>query len=239
MALGAVRPGCVKRRGAVLLQKFRVLQHQEAVESIALSPCNTYLQKCTGKVMKTFGYARVSTRDQDLSSQLDALKSAGVETIFREKISGARADRPELARLMRALAAGDTVVVTKLDRLGRSTRELLELIDRIGKTGAFFKSLGDPLWDTSSATGRLLSTLLAAIAEFERELIRERTGAGRARALARGVKFGRPSKLTAHQRAEALARIARGDSLADVAKTFNVDATTIGRLRPKPEAAAA
>jgi DNA invertase Pin-like site-specific DNA recombinase len=137
----------------------------------------------------------VSTRDQVLDGQIEALTAAGATVIFREKISGAKADRPELGKLMKALAAGDHVVVTKLDRLGRSTRELLELIDRIGKAGAFFRSLGDPLWNTESATGRLLSTLLAAIAEFERELIRERTGEGRKRAKARGVKFGRPSKL--------------------------------------------
>jgi hypothetical protein len=91
---------------------------------------------------------------------------AGAETIYREKISGARADRPQLAKLMASLKAGDVVLVTKLDRLGRSTRELLDLIERIGKVGAAFRSLGDPLWDTSSSQGRLLSTLLAAIAEF-------------------------------------------------------------------------
>ena len=117
---------------------------------------------------------RISTQDQDLSGQLEALKAAGATTIFKEKISGTRADRPQLAKLMTKLIPHDMVVVTKLDRLGRSTRELLDLIDRIGKAGASFRSLGDPLWDTSSAQGRLLSTLLAGIAEFERELIRER-----------------------------------------------------------------
>src|SRR5262249_46035561 len=129
--------------------------------------------------MAVFGYARVSTADQHLTGQIEALKAAGATTIYREKISGVRADRPQLAKLMAALKPGDVVLVTKLDRLGRSTRELLDLIDRIGKAGAVFRSLGDPLWDTSSAQGRLLSTLLAAIEEFERELIRERTGEGR------------------------------------------------------------
>ena len=105
---------------------------------------------------------------------------------------------------MKALKAGDVVTVTKLDRLGRSTRELLDLIDRIGKAGAAFRSLGDPLWDTSNAQGRLLSTLLAGIAEFERELIRERTGEGRKRAMAAGVKFGRKRKLSDYQRKEAI-----------------------------------
>src|SRR6476646_3923900 len=120
------------------------------------------------------GYARVSTQDQRLTGQLEALKAAGADTIYREKVSGVRADRPQLAKLMASLKPGDIVVVTKLDRLGRSTRELLDLIERISKAGAAFRSLGDPLWDTSSAQGRLLSTMLAAIAEFERELIRER-----------------------------------------------------------------
>src|ERR1700722_7270935 len=146
--------------------------------------------------MAIIGYARVSTQGQDLTAQLEALKHAGAETIFREKVSGVRADRPQLAKLMAKLMPGDIVVVTKLDRLGRSTRELLELIEHIGKAGAAFRSLGDPLFDTTGAQGRLLSTLLAAIAEFERELIKERTGAGRERAMAEGENFGRKPNLT-------------------------------------------
>ena len=117
--------------------------------------------------MAIIGYARVSTLGQKYDGQIEALKAAGATTIYGEKVSGARAARPQLAKLMASLKAGDIVVVTKLDRLGRSTRELLELIDRIGKAGASFRSLGDPLWDTSSSQGRLLSTLLAAIADFE------------------------------------------------------------------------
>jgi DNA invertase Pin-like site-specific DNA recombinase len=180
--------------------------------------------------MAIIGYARVSTQDQDLSGQLDALKTAGATTIYREKISGARADRPQLAKLMAKLQHGDIVVVTKLDRLGRSTRELLDLIDRIGKAGATFRSLGDPLWDTSSAQGRLLSTLLAGIAEFERELIRERTGEGRKRALANGVKFGRKAKLSDYQRKEAIKRRGAGETLADIAKSYGVHLSMISRL---------
>src|SRR5258708_33591377 len=156
--------------------------------------------------MAILGYARVSTQDQNLTGQLEALKAAGTDLVFKEKISGARADRPQLAKLMASLKAGDVVLVTKLDRLGRSTRELLDLIDRIGKAGAVFRSLGDPLWDTSSPQGRLLSTLLAAIAEFERELIRERTGDGRKRAMANGVKFGRKPKPSPYQRQQAIKR---------------------------------
>ena len=165
-----------------------------------------------------------------MSAQLDSLKAAGADMIFREKVSGVRADRPQLAKLMAGLKPGDIVVVTKLDRLGRSTRELLDLIERIGKAGASFRSLGDPLWDTSSSQGRLLSTLLAAIAEFERELIRERTGEGRKRAMANGVKFGRKPKLSDYQRQEAIKRRAAGETLASIAKSYAVDISMISRL---------
>jgi DNA invertase Pin-like site-specific DNA recombinase len=180
--------------------------------------------------MAILGYARVSTQGQDLTAQLEALKAAGAETVYREKVSGVRADRPQLAKLMASLKAGDIVVVTKLDRLGRSTRELLELIERIGKAGASFRSLGDPLWDTSSSQGRLLSTLLAAIADFERGLIRERTGEGRKRAMANGVKFGRKRKLSDYQRAEAVKRRGTGETLAAIAKSYGVAISMISRL---------
>src|SRR6516225_5930056 len=180
--------------------------------------------------MAMVGYARASTQDQSLTGQIEALKAAGARAVYREKVSGARADRPQLAKLMGALKPDDVVVVTKLDRLGRSTRELLDLIDRIGKAGASFRSLGDPLWDTSSAQGRLLSTLLAGIAEFERELIRERTGDGRRRAMAAGVKFGRKRKLSEFQRAEAIKHRAAGKTLASIAKSYGVHLAMISRL---------
>ena len=180
--------------------------------------------------MAILGYARVSTQGQDLTAQIEALKAAGATTIYREKISGVRADRPQLARLMKALQPDDIVVVTKLDRLGRSTRELLDLIELISKAGAAFRSLGDPLWDTSSSQGRLLSTLLAAIADFERDLIRERTGEGRKRAMANGVKFGRKRKLSDYQRTEAVKRRAAGEPLAGIAKSYGVHLSMISRL---------
>jgi len=172
--------------------------------------------------MAIVGYARVSTQDQKLTGQLEALKAAGATTIYREKISGVRADRPQLAKLMASLMPGDVVTVCKLDRLGRSTRELLELIDCIGKAGAAFRSLGDPLWDTSSSQGRLVSTILASVTEFERELIVERTSIGRERAMAAGVKFGRKRKLSVYQRAEAMKRRANGETLAAIAKFYGV-----------------
>ena len=153
------------------------------------------------------------------------------------EISGAKTDRPELAKALRRLESGDVLVVTRLDRLARSTRDLLNVIAAISERGADFKSLKDTWADTTTAHGRLMLTVLGGLAEFERELIRARTSEGRKRAKQRGVKFGRPRKLTPHQRQEALRRLDEGETQADVARTYNVDATTIGRLlgdRPFP-----
>jgi DNA invertase Pin-like site-specific DNA recombinase len=181
-------------------------------------------------VTMTLTLSRTNSSANALKRQLATLKAAGAATVYREKISGARSDRPQLAKLMASLRKGDVVLVTKLDRLGRSTRELLDLIHRIDQAGASFKSLGDPLFDTTTSQGRLLTTMLAAIAEFERELIRERTSEGRKRAKARGVRFGRPPKLTPHQRVEALRRRADGEPLADIARSYAVDRSMISRL---------
>jgi DNA invertase Pin-like site-specific DNA recombinase len=150
--------------------------------------------------------------------------------IYAEKISGARSDRPELANVLRRIGTGDVLIVTRLDRLARSTRDLLNILDDIAKRGAGFKSLHDAWADTTSAHGRLMVTILAGLAEFERELILARTSDGRARAKPRGVKFGRPSALTVHQRSEAIQRLAQGEAQADVARTFNVSQATISRL---------
>ena len=185
--------------------------------------------------MTVFGYARVSTAGQTLASQDAQLHAAGCAKVYAEKVSGAKTDRPELAKLIRRLEAGDVLVVTRLDRLARSTRDLLNILDAIGKAGAGFKSLSDAWADTTTPHGRLMLTILGGLAEFERELILARTGDGRARAKAKGVRFGRPRKLTPHQRQEALQRLADGETQADVARTYNVDATTIGRLgSPSP-----
>jgi len=177
-----------------------------------------------------YGYARVSTTDQKLDGQLDQLKAAGCTRIFREKVSGARSDRPELRKAIKALDQGDVLIVCRLDRLARSTRDLLNVLAEIADRGASFKSLGDAWADTTSAHGRLMLTVLGGLAEFERELIRKRTGEGRERARMNGVKFGPKFKLTPHQRQEALQRRAAGEPLTSIARSFNVAHTTIMRL---------
>jgi DNA invertase Pin-like site-specific DNA recombinase len=180
--------------------------------------------------MPLFGYARVSTRHQDLAAQDAELMAAGCAKVFKEKVSGAKTDRPELAKVIGRLESGDVLIVTRLDRLARSTRDLLNVLDEIGKRGAGFKSLKDSWADTTTPHGRLMLTVLGGLAEFERELIRARTGEGRIRAKARGVKFGRPRKMTPHQRQEALQRLHAGETMADVARTYAVDSATISRL---------
>ena len=176
------------------------------------------------------GYARVSTDGQTLDAQQAALIAARAEKVFAEKVSGAVSDRKALARCTAALEAGDVLLVTKLDRLARSTRDLLNTLDAIGKAGAGFKSLGDPWADTTTPHGRLMVTVLGGLAEFERHLILARTDEGRKRAQARGVRFGRKLKLTKHQREEALARREAGEALAEIGRSYNVSHSTISRL---------
>jgi DNA invertase Pin-like site-specific DNA recombinase len=180
------------------------------------------------------GYARVSTDGQTLDAQEATLKAAGVERVYAEKISGAKSDRLQLAKLLKALSEGDTVIVTRLDRLARSTRDLLNILHAIGKAGATFKSLADAWADTTTPHGRLMVTILGGLAEFERELIKARTDDGRKRAMAQGKRFGRKPKLTSHQIAEALRRRDAGEALTEIARTFNVSHSTISRLPPSP-----
>jgi len=182
--------------------------------------------------MPAYGYARVSTDSQTLDVQIAQLKAAGAETVFREKVSGARTNRPELTRLLRALSPGDVVLVTRLDRLARSTRDLLNTLAAIADKQAGFRSLNDAWADTTTPHGRLMLTVLGGLAEFERELIRARTGEGRQRAKDRGVRLGRKPKLTAHQRREALARRDTGEPLAEIARSYDVHHSTISRLQP-------
>ena len=180
--------------------------------------------------MIAYGYARVSTREQDLSSQLAELRAAGCSETFAEKASGAKGDRVELSRVIARLTAGDVLMVTRLDRLARSTRDLLNVINEVSARGAGFKSLRDVWADTTTAHGRLMLTVLGGLAEFERELIRARTGEGRKRAKQRGVRFGRPRKLSPAQRQEALARLAAGATQAALASHYGVHVSTISRL---------
>jgi DNA invertase Pin-like site-specific DNA recombinase len=180
--------------------------------------------------MTIYGYARVSTDGQTLAAQESALTVVGCAKIYSEKVSGVVTDRKALAKALRVLQPGDVLVVTRLDRLARSTRDLLNILDAIGKAGAGFKSLADAWADTTTPHGRLMLTVLGGLAEFERELIRARTGEGRARAKARNVHMGRPAKLTPHQQAEARQRRDNGETLMDIARTYGVSHTTISRL---------
>jgi DNA invertase Pin-like site-specific DNA recombinase len=184
--------------------------------------------------MTVYGYARVSTDGQTLAAQDAALHAAGCVKIFSEKASGAKTDRAELRKVVTRLGEGDVLMVTRLDRLARSTRDLLNTLDEITKRGAGFKSLADSWADTTTPHGRLMLTVLGGLAEFERELIKARTGEGRARAKAEGVHMGRPPKLTPHQRREAIARRDAGEALTDIARTYGVSHTTIGRLTGAP-----
>src|SRR5215471_1253304 len=179
--------------------------------------------------MTIYGYARVSTDGQSLQSQTEALHAGGCGRVYSEKQSGAYADRPQLAKAIQALGNGDVLIVCKLDRLARSTRDLLNTLDAIGKAGATFKSLADAWANTDAAHGRLMLTVLGGLAEFERHLILSRTAEGRTRAQANGVRFGRKPSLTAFQRAEALRRRANGETLTEIAKSMAVSHMTIAR----------
>jgi DNA invertase Pin-like site-specific DNA recombinase len=184
--------------------------------------------------MAIYGYGRVSTDGQSLAAQDATLRAAGCIKVFSEKASGAKSDRTALAKALAALDAGDVLIVTRLDRLARSTRDLLNTLAAIASKGAAFRSLADTWADTTTAHGRLMLTVLGGLAEFERELIRARTGEGRARAKARGTHMGRPSKLTPHQRREAIERHTAGESQSDIARSFGVAHTTISRLVSAP-----
>jgi DNA invertase Pin-like site-specific DNA recombinase len=176
-----------------------------------------------------YGYARVSTDGQSVDPQVAQLVDAGAEKVFREVASAAKINRPILCRALAALEPGDVLMVTHLHCLARSTHDLLNVMADIAHKEAGFKSLSDAWADTTTAQGRLMLTILGGLAEFERELIRIRTGEGRARAKARGQSLGRPFKLTTHQRREARERREKGEMLSDIALSFNVSPATIWR----------
>ena len=182
-----------------------------------------------------YGYARVSTDGQTVAAQVEALTAAGAVRVFQETASGAKTDRAQLRRLLDQLDAGDVLTVTRLDRLARSTRDLLNILATIAERKAGFRSLGDAWADTTTPHGRLMLTVLGGLAEFERDLIRARTGEGRVRAVARGVKMGRKPKLTPHQRREALSRKLEGEPVREIARSYNVHNSTISRLTGCPD----
>jgi DNA invertase Pin-like site-specific DNA recombinase len=198
----------------------------------AAAPTNKGRVRAVSKPYVTiYGYARVSTDGQSVDSQVRQLRAAGAGKVFREVASGAKTDRPQLRRLLAEVGPGDVVTVTRLDRLARSTRDLLNTLATITGKKAGFRSLGDTWADTTTSHGRLMLTVLAGLAEFERDLIRTRTGEGRALAVARGQRMGRPLKLTPHQKREAIKRRDTGnETLADIGRSYNVSAATISRL---------
>lgn len=178
-----------------------------------------------------YGYARVSTDGQSVDAQVSRLRASGAEQVFWETASGAKTDRAQLRRVLAQLADGDVLMVARLDRLARSTRDLLNILAQIADCGAAFRSLGDTWADTTTSHGRLMLTVLGGLAEFERDLIRTRTTEGRARAKERGAKFGRPPKLTAHQKREAVRRRDEDDEpVREIARSYNVSHSTISRL---------
>src|SRR5271170_666255 len=179
---------------------------------------------------RRLGYARVSTYGQTLDAQLEQLRGAGCTKIYREKLTGAYNDRRELLKMLKAVAPGDVVTVTRIDRLARSTFDLFAIVKRIVDAGAQFRSLAEPWADTSTSTGRLMIAVLGGLADVERDLIRTRTAEGRTRAKARGQRMGRPPKLTPEQQREARLRRAAGATLEELAKSYNVARATISRL---------
>jgi DNA invertase Pin-like site-specific DNA recombinase len=176
-----------------------------------------------------YGYARVSTSDQSHQGQVEQLTAAGAAKVFSEKISGATADRPELQRAIAALDAGDVLLVTDIDRLARSTRDLLNILHEIKRQGATLRSLRDPWVNTDTETGELLLTLLGAVAKLERSMILRRTAEGRARAKERGRSLGRKPKLNAVQIMEAQVMKAQGRGLREIGAILGCDASTVSR----------
>jgi DNA invertase Pin-like site-specific DNA recombinase len=177
-----------------------------------------------------YGYARVSTDAQDLSNQVAQLKAAGCVTIFREKMTGTHAERPQLKKLMAKLDTGDVVVIPAVDRLSRDTTDLLVIAHDMQRAGAGLRSLAEPVVDTTSDFAELVLAMLGVAAKLERRRIMERTARGRADAKAKGVKFGRKPKLTPHQQEEARKRIAADEPQRSIARSYNVSQATISRL---------
>jgi DNA invertase Pin-like site-specific DNA recombinase len=181
---------------------------------------------------RLIGYARVSTYGQTLDAQLEQLRAAGCRNrnIYREKVTGAQADRRELNRMLGKLAPGDVVTVTRIDRLARSTFDLFGIVKRIADAKAQFRSLAEPWADTGTSTGRLMLAVLGGLADVERDLIRTRTAEGRSRAKARGKHMGRPPSLTPAQQKEATRRRAQGATLQELADSYDRSIATMRRV---------
>jgi DNA invertase Pin-like site-specific DNA recombinase len=182
------------------------------------------------------GYARVSTQDQNLELQMEALAKAGCKKIFNDKISGSRADRPGLTKALEILREGDTLVVWKLDRLGRSVKNLVDLVSELIKQGTQFKSLTDAI-DTSTPSGRFFFHVMASLAEMERELTAERTRTGLEVARQLGRKGGRKRQMTDSKIASAKKLLANGIPPRDVAKNLGISIPTLYRWIPASEVA--
>jgi DNA invertase Pin-like site-specific DNA recombinase len=177
-----------------------------------------------------YGYARVSSKMQDHTAQIEALKAAGCDKVYSEKRSGKDIEgRPEFVKLMKALQPGDVIVVCKLDRLARSSRDLANIVHDIGEAGAGFVSLGDSWCDTTSSVGRLVFTIMSGMVQFERELIRARCDAGIERAKQKGVQFGRPARLSASEKRKIAERHAAGETIPALAAEYEVGLATIHR----------
>jgi DNA invertase Pin-like site-specific DNA recombinase len=225
----SIRLSCCGVWSNLILQRISRVSHKnEHFDFIGLPLCERYVHN-RGMI---YGYARVPTDGQSVEVQVAALTAAGAVKVYREVASGAKTDRAQLRQVLTKLTAGDVLLVTRLDRLARSTRNLLNTLAAIGDKGAGFKSLGDAWADTTTPHGCLMLTVLGGLAEFEREWIRTRTSEGRARAKARGVRLGRRPKLTPHQRREALSHRANGEPLTEIARSYNVSHSTISRLPP-------
>ena len=179
---------------------------------------------------RIIGYARVSTYGQTLDAQLEQLKVAGCAKTYREQASGAKVERRELQRMLKDLAPGDVVTVTRIDRLARSTFDLFSIVKHIVDAGGQFRSLAEPWADSSTSTGRLMLAVLGGLADVERDLIKTRTAEGRSRARSRGQHMGRPSSLTTQQAIEARQRRQDGATLQELADSYNVSKATISRL---------
>jgi DNA invertase Pin-like site-specific DNA recombinase len=208
-------------------------QKQGSNRRTKLLPNLSQKQQTNATSPALLGYARVSkAEDQDTAPQIEALHAAGCQRVYEERVSGGRWDRPELHRLLDRLAPGDVLTVWKLDRLSRSLKDLLLILDKVEKAGAGFRSLTENI-DSTTASGRMMMQMLGAFAEFERAMVRERTQAGLRSARAQGRQGGRQPKLSPQQQAEVLTMLKAGRSAADMARLFRVHRATISRIASK------